>query len=106
MTFNKMKQITTKDISNIAPGSLVCWQSKKNVTAGHIGVFLHKIDDDTIITLEGNTDADGTREGDGIYIKKRNFKSTGMNFKGFIPVEENEDIKQYIADNVNIKGWK
>lgn len=47
------------------PGAIVIWQSHKNGKAswtGHAGVVV-SVDGDKIITIEGNTNADGGREG-------------------------------------------
>lgn len=37
---------------------------------GHTG-FIKEETDDYLITVEGNTDGSGSREGDGVYIRKR-----------------------------------
>lgn len=105
-TYNRFKSISTLNPEGLEPGSLVIWQSKKNATSGHIGIYLGSLDNETIVTLEGNTDADGSREGDGIYIKKRIFKNCGFTFKGFIPCSHSEFFTEYIEQNINIKGWK
>lgn len=38
---------------------------------GHTGFFIKKNKDGYAITIEGNTNGDGSREGDGVYKKKR-----------------------------------
>lgn len=45
------------------------WYANKNRVA-HTG-FIDKWTDDVVTTVEGNTNAAGSREGDGVYRKKR-----------------------------------
>ena len=55
---------------NPQPGDLIgIWYSKKNRLA-HIGIYDHE-DDKYYYTVEGNTNKAGSREGDGVYRKRR-----------------------------------
>ena len=45
------------------------WYKSKN-RAAHIG-FIEEWGENTLITVEGNTNASGAREGDGVYRKRR-----------------------------------
>jgi hypothetical protein len=49
-------------------GDLFCWLNPDRT--GHIG-FVTRVVGPLIHTIEGNTDTDGTREGDGVYRKIR-----------------------------------
>lgn len=49
-------------------GMLVGWSKGSN---GHIGVAIANATDGRIFTIEGNTDAQGTPEGDGMYRRVR-----------------------------------
>lgn len=65
----------------VRPGDIFVMQFKGGV--GHIG-FVDKISGDTIITIEGNTDPAGGREGIGVFSKRR--KVSVM--RGFIRVTD------------------
>src|SRR5690606_12643905 len=41
---------------------------------GHVGIVERK-DGDWLITIEGNTNSDGSREGDGVYRKRRHLRT-------------------------------
>lgn len=56
----------------LLPGDVVTYYYKNLGRVGHVG-FLEKIDNSGyFITIEGNTNGAGSREGDGVYKKKRN----------------------------------
>lgn len=71
------------------PGSLVVWCNMKNGRehwSGHLGVCT-SFNDSGFTAVEGNTNAAGSREGDGIYEKDRTYSFTakkGLRLKGFI----------------------
>lgn len=71
------------------PGALVVWQKYINDAPqwqGHIGIFIEFIGG-KMITIEGNTNDIGSREGDGVYKKKRDLNytnSNGLRLLGFI----------------------
>lgn len=52
------------------PGDVfgIYFNEKKRIA--HIG-FVHRFGEDITITVEGNTNAAGSREGDGVYVKRR-----------------------------------
>ena len=58
------------------PGCVVVWTKFKGdlpLSIGHCGIVVEVLDDDWILTVEGNTsDSTGiSREGDGVYMKRR-----------------------------------
>lgn len=55
--------------SKIESGDIVIWQRGETIK-GHTG-FVLEYKNGIITTIEANTDGAGTREGDGVYIKKR-----------------------------------
>lgn len=50
---------------NIAPGDVVIFKFS------HVGLAIGAPDGDYVTTIEGNTDAEGSREGGGVYRKQR-----------------------------------
>ena len=52
-------------------GALVFWQSVKNPANGHTGIVVGVNADGTVETIEGNTNAKGSREGFIVTNKKR-----------------------------------
>lgn len=69
---------TSSKIDKPEPGSIVIWQHAKS-SMGHSGIVESILDDQTIITIEGNTSSPTAviREGDGVYHKKRSIKIQG-----------------------------
>jgi hypothetical protein len=73
-------------------GSLVVWQTYKNGTphwTGHIGIVIkYDQESDSLITVEGNTNDDGSREGYKVAKKRRKNMyrktKTGLRLLGFI----------------------
>lgn len=59
--------LTPKTIQPLR-GMLVGWSKGSN---GHIGVAIANATDGRVFTIEGNTDAQGTPEGDGMYRRVR-----------------------------------
>lgn len=57
-------------IRNPLPGDVfgIYFISKKRIA--HVG-FVHRFSPTITITVEGNTNDDGSREGDGVYLKRR-----------------------------------
>lgn len=67
------------------PGDVVIWYNAKKTWQGHAAIVLAVLDNDKIITIEGNTNGAGSREGDGVFQKTRNIKRNGdLKLKGFI----------------------
>lgn len=71
----------TKDIiwkpkrkNNITPkaGDVVTFYYSNLGRVGHTGFYIKTDKDGYFITIEGNTNNGGSREGDGVYMKKRN----------------------------------
>lgn len=55
----------------LLPGDVVTYYFPNLRRVGHVG-FLERIDNDGyFLTIEGNTNGAGSREGDGVYKKKR-----------------------------------
>lgn len=65
-------------------GSLVCWQSLKNPTQGHIGIVVEVLSDGSFKSIEGNTNENGSREGYIVGLKSRKLNVPGMKTLGFI----------------------
>ena len=53
------------------PGDVVTYYYSNLGRVGHVGFFEKADKDDYFITIEGNTNGAGSREGDGVYKKKR-----------------------------------
>jgi surface antigen len=67
-------------------GSLVIWE-EGNSQFGHAGVVIEIVDSETIKTVEGNTNNDGSREGYLTAIKTRKIHlahGPGLNLMGFV----------------------
>lgn len=56
-------------VSEPRRGDLMFWLNRDGRT-GHIG-FITAVHGDVLSTIEGNTDGEGSREGDGVYRKTR-----------------------------------
>ena len=64
-------KVKRKNNIKLLPGDVVTYYYPSLGRVGHVG-FLEKIDKDGyFITIEGNTNGAGSREGDGVYKKKR-----------------------------------
>jgi hypothetical protein len=79
--------------SSLVPtvGSLVFWQRIKEGVKqwqGHCGVVVEVISGTEFISVEGNTNESGSREGDGFYQKRRTVKvvENGLQVIGFIEI--------------------
>lgn len=70
------------------PGAIVIWRMGKG-TSGHVGI-VESVDlaNNTMTTIEGNTNASGSREGDRVARKLRTitrpFQANGLNVEGYI----------------------
>jgi len=70
------------------PGAVVIWRHGRG-TSGHFGI-VESVDakNNTMTTIEGNTNASGSREGDRVARKlrtiNRQFREDGLNIEGFI----------------------
>lgn len=56
---------------NPLPGDVVTYYYPNLKRVGHVGFYTRKDPSGYIITIEGNTNGAGSREGDGVYKKKR-----------------------------------
>lgn len=71
------------------PGALIFWQRITNGKPdwrGHVGIFL-QMDGGKMLTIEGNTNGLGSREGDGVHTQAREinyFANNGLRLLGFI----------------------
>jgi hypothetical protein len=70
-------------------GSIVIWRKKRNweySRFGHVGICI-EVGDDYFKTVEGNTNAAGSREGETVAMKTRKYsfqKENGLELAGFI----------------------
>lgn len=88
-----VKDGTFKTGTTPKPGAIVIWQHG-STTKGHVGI-VESVDfkTNTMQTLEGNTNAAGSREGNCFAKKPRTierpFRADGLNVVGYIyPIEE------------------
>jgi hypothetical protein len=80
---------------SIAPteGALVYWQRMKDGKAqwqGHAGVVSQVISDTEFLSIEGNTNSAGSREGDSVQEKRRLVRSdveNGLKVIGFVRIK-------------------
>jgi hypothetical protein len=60
------------DWKQVKPGAYISWVSTSDRTKGHTGILVEFIENGTkMITIEGNTNAEGSREGDSVAKKTR-----------------------------------
>lgn len=57
-------------------GDVVCFYYANLGRIGHTGFYDQRINESVYESVEGNTNGSGSREGDGVYRKKRSYKST------------------------------
>lgn len=92
--FKKSKKYKTSINQNLKPGDLVVWASYKNNmpnkkgiwTLGHIGIVT-KVAQLFFLSMEGNTNSQGGREGIEVAEKKREYNfynENGLRLLGFI----------------------
>lgn len=77
------------------PGDLVIWQRYKDGKKqwqGHAGIVSRVNPDGSFHSIEGNTNSEGSREGDSVQEKLRGntFKHDGLNVMGFITIVPHE----------------
>ncbi len=89
-TFNNFKTFIAKNnkffkISNTPKkGSIVIWRSKTNPLFGHTAVIVDVKSNNEFVTVEGNTNDEGGREGYEVAVRKRNMSGNGYKLVGFI----------------------
>jgi len=65
---SKYVEIIKPPFDKILPGDIIIF------TFSHIGIAISQVSNNKIETIEGNTNKRGSREGDGVYKKKRKLK--------------------------------
>lgn len=90
MSFNNFKMSKDFKISSTpTPGALVFWESTTKKGYGHCGIVVGIRDKNYIYTVEGNTNNNGSREGDGVYKKVRPISGyTGVRLLGYVSFSE------------------
>lgn len=86
-TFHRVKTNGTFEIgSEPRPGAIIIWSNGKG-PFGHAGIVLG-VFANAMITIEGNTNLNGSPEGDRVELKlrtvKRDFTANGLNVAGYI----------------------
>jgi hypothetical protein len=91
-TLKKFRELNM-DSKTAVPGSVVIWRKKKNgeyTWQGHVGIVT-EVHDDFFMSIEGNTNAAGSRDGEVVALKKRKYdweKTSGLELAAFIhPVD-------------------
>ena len=90
-TFHNFKN-AGYEISDVPKvGHLVIWQRYKDgkaTWAGHAGIVTKVIDETSFVSIEGNTNSAGSREGDSVQEKVRTTARTenGLNVLGFVKI--------------------
>jgi hypothetical protein len=89
-TFNRFKKHFPEMVSDKpSRNSIAIWQKYTNGKAtwrGHAGVVVW-LNGSVLLSVEGNTNKAGGRDGDGVYVKERNIyanSDNGLRLKGFI----------------------
>lgn len=61
------------DWTKVKPGAYISWVSSRDRAKGHTGILIEFLDNGKKMkTIEGNTNAEGSREGDSVAVKIRN----------------------------------
>ena len=88
-TYQNYEKAGRKGVTKPEPGALVVWRSVVNGQlqwTGHIGIVI-EAHDDHFVTIEGNTNDKGGREGIKVALKKRSYNwkaDKGLRLIGFI----------------------
>lgn len=90
-TFENFKNAGYEISDTPKVGSLVIWQRHKEgkpTWQGHAGIVTKVVSNDTFVSIEGNTNSSGSREGDSVQEKVRTTTRTenGLNVLGFIKI--------------------
>lgn len=91
-TFNNFRDAKFRTFTNPAVGYVVIWQNYRQGIAkwtGHAGIIV-AVQRNQIVTVEGNTNSSGGREGIEVAMKIRNLDFTnnnGLRMLGFIAPE-------------------
>ena len=85
-TYNQFKT-AGKTVTTPQPGDVVIFRHGRTVN-GHAGIVIEVGPGNRITTIEGNTNAEGGREGDRVAVKSRKlnqpFQEHGLNLVGFV----------------------
>lgn len=78
------------DWTKVKPGAYISWVSSKDKSKGHTGILIEFLEGGKKMkTIEGNTNAEGSREGDSVAVKIRNAqvgKGTSLILQGWFNV--------------------
>lgn len=78
------------DWRQVRPGAYISWVSASDRTKGHTGILVEFLDGGKKMkTIEGNTNSEGSREGDSVAIKTRNAivgKGTSLILQGWFNI--------------------
>lgn len=78
------------DWRKVKPGAYISWVSSKDRAKGHTGILVEFLENGKKMkTIEGNTNAEGSREGDSVAVKIRNAevgKGTSLILQGWFNV--------------------
>ncbi len=90
-TFQNFKNAGYEITDSPEVGALVIWQRYKDgkpTWAGHAGIVTKVVDKTSFVSIEGNTNSAGSREGDSVQEKTRTTArvENGLNVLGFIKI--------------------
>lgn len=78
------------DWKKVKPGAYISWVSSKDRAKGHTGILVEFLENGKKMkTIEGNTNGEGSREGDSVAVKTRNAevgKGTSLILQGWFNV--------------------
>jgi hypothetical protein len=91
-TWNNFKESVSflRLTANPLPGDIVIWVNTASRGTGHAGIVIGVLSNGSFQTIEGNTNNDGSREGNQIAIKSRLVErdGKGLDVLGFIRIKE------------------
>lgn len=90
-TFENFKAAHYPILQKPVIGALVIWQHYKEGVAewhGHAGIVTEVVSDKFFKTVEGNTNNDGSSNGDGVYerVRSTDIKKSGLRILGFVVI--------------------
>lgn len=90
-TFKNFKEAHYPILQKPVIGALVLWQRHENGVAtwhGHAGIVIEVVSEKFFKTIEGNTNIDGSDNGDGVYerVRSTDIKKKGLNVLGFVVI--------------------
>lgn len=88
----RYKTFDAEDVSwgvvKARPGDVMIFSRDHSPTVknwdGHAALVVAQLSPRKWRTIEGNTNAAGSREGDGVYLKERSVKNGTLNLEGFV----------------------